>query len=290
MSRWLQRLFRQETEIPPRLWADTVLALPFLQRLSADELARLKHQAETLLASKSLSGAAGLEISDEMAASIAAQACLPILHLGLELYQDMTGIVVYPSAFLVHRQEQDDAGVVHEWQEPLSGEAMDAGGGVVLSWEDIQPSHFPDAAHVPAAAHNVVIHEFVHKIDMLHDGANGCPPFLPKWHAGIDPARWQQVFRSAFEDLQDRVARPAPPRRWTIRFPDEPESPPAPASFAGPPLDPYAATHPAEFFAVAAETFFMAPQDLHQAYPEVYALLAAYFRQAPLGPTSERFA
>ncbi len=277
MSQWLQRLFRQETEIPPKLWAKTVIALPCLHRLDSNELATLKQQSEALLASKSLSGAAGLEISDEMAASIAAQACLPILHLGLELYKDMTGIVVYPAAFLVRRQQRDAAGVVHEWHEPLSGEAMDGGGGVVLSWQDV---HQPNVSH---STHNVVIHEFVHKIDMLHDGANGCPPFLSKWHAEIDPARWQQVFRDAFQDLQERVARLASGQHSPMHSPHQHSSPADQASSPKPMLDPYAATHPAEFLAVASETFFMSPEVLHQAYPEVYALLAAYFRQDPLG-------
>lgn len=272
MSQWLQRLFRQENEIPPKLWAETVIALPCLQRLDAKELAILKQQSETLLASKSLSGAAELDITDAMAASIAAQACLPILHLGLELYKDMTGIVVYPAAFLVRRQQRDMAGVMHEWHEPLSGEAMDGGGGVVLSWQDVQQ---PKAAHSP---HNVVIHEFVHKIDMLHDGANGCPPFLSKWHARIDPARWQQVFREAFQDLQERVAA----QHSALPLPHHPHPFAEQASSKPPMLDPYAATHPAEFFAVASETFFMSPQVLHHIYPEVYALLAAYFRQDPL--------
>lgn len=276
MSQWLQRLFRQETEIPPKLWAETVIALPCLQRLNSNELAILKQQSETLLASKSLSGAAELEISDEMAASIAAQACLPILHLGLELYKDMTGIVVYPAAFLVRRQQRDIAGVVHEWHEPLSGEAMDGGGGVVLSWQDI---HQPNVSH---STHNVVIHEFVHKIDMLHDGANGCPPFLSKWHAKIDPARWQQVFRDAFQDIQERVAGLASGQHSAMHPSHQHSQPADQASSKRPMLDPYAATHPAEFFAVASETFFMSPEVLHQAYPEVYALLAAYFRQDPL--------
>src|SRR5690606_2306819 len=134
---------------------------------------------------KGMRTAGGLEPSDRMAALIAVQAALPVLNLDLALYDDMATIIVYPSAFIVPFSEVDEDGVVHEWQEPLAGEALHAGGAVVLSWEDIEDQ---------GDGCNVVIHEFAHKIDMANGDANGSPPFLAAFHRGLSPARWQEEF------------------------------------------------------------------------------------------------
>ena len=141
------------------------------------ELARLKKLCESLLDQRTFTGAGGLDLSDDIAVSIAAQASLPVLNLTLDLYRDMAGIIVYPSSFIVPQSAIDEAGVVHEWREPVSGEAVDAGGAVVLSWED--------ASDINAPGFNVVIHEFAHKIDMSDGVANGCPPFLAGYHQDI---------------------------------------------------------------------------------------------------------
>ncbi|HEY4540972.1 MAG TPA: M90 family metallopeptidase [Noviherbaspirillum sp.] len=272
---WLRRLLQREgPQIPPPLWEDCVQALPFLHDLAPEELARLKILCERLLDRKAFSGAAGFELSDEVAVMIAIQACLPVLNLSLDLYKDMAGIIVYPAAFLIPHKEMDEAGVMHEWLEPASGEAIDAGGAVVLSWEDAQDAHTP--------GYNVVIHEFAHKIDMADGGANGCPPFVPEFHAGLDGRRWKQVFVSAYEDFARRLD--ILERQLPADFDDTAPEHAAlwDALAADLPLDPYGGTHPAEFFAVASEAFFVDPAPLCHAYPEVYALLQAYYRQDPL--------
>lgn len=276
---WLGRFFRRDKpRIPAALWQAGVARLPFLQRLAPAELARLKQLAETLLDRTTITGVAGLDLTDEIAVSIAAQASLPVLNLTLDLYRDMAGVIVYPAAFLVPQAEMDEAGVLHEWREPVSGEALDAGGAVVLSWEDVEQADQP--GQVPG--YNVVIHEFAHKIDMGDGIANGCPPFLPAWHAGLGSRAWQRAFSAAYEDFTRRV------ERLEARLPhDFDDDDPVHAArydrlFAGLPLDPYAASHPAEFFAVASEAFFVLPQPLAAAYPEVYQLLARYYRQDPL--------
>jgi Mlc titration factor MtfA (ptsG expression regulator) len=176
---------------------------------------------------------------------------------------------VYPSEFIVPRSEIDDAGVVHEWEEPLAGEALDAGGAVVLSWEDVEQGE------ALGEGYNVVIHEFAHKIDMGRGHANGCPPFLPAFHKDIAAKEWQRVFAAAYEDFCRRVdhldrqyARVRASRHDTI--------------VDDLPLDPYAASNPAEFFAVASEAFFLAPDYLAEDYPDVYRLLACYYRQDTL--------
>jgi len=273
--RWLTRFFdRDKPQIPPALWQQVTADLPFLQRLPPADLLRLQQAAEELLHRKTFTGAAGFELTDRTAVLIAAQASLPILNLTLDLYEDMPGIIVYPSAFVIPQSETDEAGVVHEWQEPASGEAVQAGGAVVLSWEDAQQSDAP--------GYNVVIHEFAHKIDMGHGAANGCPPFLAAYHQGIDPAVWKKTFSAAYHDFTEWVDD------LEARLPaDFDEADPVHADlydalFAALPLDPYAATDPAEFFAVASEAFFVLPQPLAAAYPAVYRLLARYYRQDPL--------
>lgn len=272
---WLRQLFsRGKPHIPETLWRDNLARLPFLGRLSEDELARLKTLCEELLSRTRFSGAAGFELTDETAVLIASQACLPALHLSLDLYADMAGIIVYPSAFVIPQSEMDEAGVVHEWHEPASGEAVHAGGAVVLSWEDAQESDAP--------GYNVVIHEFVHKIDMGNGSANGCPPFLAELHREISPASWKSAFSSAYEDFCRRVDE------REAQLPDDfDDHRPDDASlydmlFGDLPMDPYAATHPAEFFAVASEAFFVLPEPLAEDYPEIYRLLSLYYRQDPL--------
>ncbi len=273
---WLKQLFnRRKPQIPAPLWQDCLERLPFLAFLSAQDLERLKSLCEDLLDRKTFTGAAGFELTDEVAVLIATQAALPILNLTLDLYDDMAGIIVYPSAFMIPQSEMDEAGVVHEWHEPASGEAVHAGGAVVLSWEDAQA--------LDAPGYNVVIHEFAHKIDMARDAANGCPPFLARYHDDISPAQWKKTFSEAYEDFARRVDE------LDAQLPEDfDDSNPRHAAFYDElfgdlPLDPYAARHPAEFFAVASEAFFVLPDPLAEDYPEVFRLLSLYYRQDPLG-------
>lgn len=272
---WLRQLFGlNKPQIPASIWQPCIARLPFLARLSAEELERLRKLCEDLLARKTFNGAAGFELEDETAVLIAAQACLPILNLTLDLYDDMAGIIVYPSAFVIPQSEMDEAGVVHEWHEPVSGEAVHAGGAVVLSWEDAQERNAP--------GYNVVIHEFAHKLDMGTGAANGCPPFLAAYHQDISPARWQLAFSAAYEDFARRVDQldAQLPEDFDDDNPDDADL--YDQLFGTLPLDPYAAKHPAEFFAVASEAFFVLPHPLAEDYPEIYRLLTLYYRQDPL--------
>lgn len=270
---WFSRLFHRP-QIPPELWARCVRRLPYLHRLGSEEQARLKTLSESLLASKSMTGAGDFELSDDIAVEIAVQTCLPVLNLSLDLYKDMPGIVVYPHAFVVPYSEVDEAGVVHEGHEPLAGEAITAGGVVVLSWADV--------AAPESAEHNVVIHEFAHVIDLSDGGANGCPPFLNRFHRGLQAGEWQEVFSAAYADLCRQVD--SLERQLPEDFDPELESHAALAEslFSTLPIDAYACEDPAEFFAVASEVFFVRPESLLAAYPDVYRLLSAYYRQNPL--------
>jgi MtfA peptidase len=204
---------------------------------------RLRELALLFLAEKEFAGAHGVEVTEVMRVAIAAQACLLVQELGLDWYRGWHGIVVYPGDFRVRRREVDEAGVVHEWFDDLAGEAM-PGGPVVISWD--------------AAAHdrhmNVVIHEFAHKLDMLNGAADGLPPL----HPGMDLHAWTRAFTEAYEGFCDTLERGRD--TW---------------------LDPYAAEHPSEFFAVVSEAFFEDPAETRRRYPDVYAQLKLFYRQDP---------
>jgi Mlc titration factor MtfA (ptsG expression regulator) len=224
--------------IEDALWREATRGLSFLP-----ENEKLKRLALLFLAEKQFVGAHGLEVTDAMRVSIAAQACLPILELGLDWYSGFTGIVVYPGDFRVRRTQADEHGVVHEWDDELAGEAM-PGGPVVLSWD----------AAANDARMNVVIHEFAHKLDMLNGEADGLPPL----HREMERGAWAHAFREAYEGFCDAVDRGKD--TW---------------------LDPYAAEHPSEFFAVVSEAFFEHPAETRRRYPEVYEQLKLFYRQEP---------
>jgi hypothetical protein len=252
-------------------WAEVVDGMPFLDHLEPDDLRRLRAICDEFLRRKTVSGARGFEPTPLSRAAIAAQACLPALNLGLAGYDDFVEIVVYPDAFLVPRKRTDDAGVVHESTEVLSGEAME-GGPVVLAWADVAPG---ERDH----GWNVTIHEFVHKLDMADGEPDGVPPLPPARRR-----RWIAALEAAYEAFCDELERV----EGSIPRHVDPEDAEADEYYAGLPLDPYAATDPAEFFAVSGEAFFVAPEVLAEAFPEWYRELAAFFRQDPLaGPRSQ---
>ena len=250
MIHWWQRLKslgRAPTPIPEALWEATLMQYPFLMERSQADQEALRQASAQFLHSKQFSGAHGLVITDEMAVAIAAQACLPVLKLGLHWYDDFQGIVVHPGAMLAPRQLHDEAGVVHHYREELSGEAM-PGGPVTLSWQDVQQA-------CPQTGYNVVIHEFVHKLDMRDGTADGCPPLRSSSLA----RRWPAVMQEAFDDYTEALAKAE--------------------RFGGPTpwLDPYAATAPAEFFAVACEAYFINRTRFALEQPSLLALFDEFF-------------
>ena len=166
------------------------------------------------------------------------------------LYDDFVGIVVHPRAMLACRRITDAAGVVHCYTDVLAGEAM-AGGPVTLSWEDVA-----SAGTSADRGYNVVIHEFIHKIDMRSGTPNGCPTLRTR----AARAHWQQVMQRNFDDFKERVTR-------AERFGGK-----------SPWLDAYGATAPAEFFAVASEAYFVNRQRFEREFGELAALFDAFFR------------
>ncbi|RMX07827.1 hypothetical protein D8I35_01485 [Corticibacter populi] len=274
MFRWLAGLgasrravARLEAAIPGALWRETVASMPFLAGLGAADEAELRRKAAWLLASKRFSGAHGLQVSDAMALAIAIQAALPILRLDTAWYEGWVGIIVYPGAFMVRHPVVDKNGLVHDGSHEADGEAWD-GGPLILSWQAAAPTQ--DQGDV-----NVVIHEFAHKLDLRSGLADGMPGLTG---SGIEPAHWQQVLAQAFEAFVEAV------EAVEAAIPEhiDPDSIQADAWYGRLPLDPYAATDPAEFFAVSSEAFFVDPARLAFWQPAWYSLLVGFYRQNPL--------
>lgn len=256
-------------------WTNLVARQSFLMRRSGAELARLRALCGAFLATKAVNGAAGLEVTDAMAAWIATQACLPILELGLSAYPSFEEIIVYPGDFVVDREIVDADGVVHAWRESIAGESWEQG-PVVLAWDATE--RMAKANRPTPFAFNVVIHEFAHKLDMTNGEVDGTPAFSKKLHADLDRAAWIDVLHASFDDFNERlddVERAIPHHV-------DPESARADRYFTALPIDAYAATDVGEFFSVSSEAFFVAPVGLKSAYPAWYALLVQYYRQDPL--------
>jgi Mlc titration factor MtfA (ptsG expression regulator) len=261
--RSLWQRFRQAREerilkrraIPDELWGLTLARFPFLQREDPQEAQQLRRLATLFLDAKEFTGAQGFEVTDEVAVAVAAQACLPVLHLGLRLYDGFVGIVMHADEIVAPREVMDEDGVVHRYDEVLAGEAME-GGPVTLSWHDVSL-----AGHSADSGYNVVIHEFIHKIDMLDGEPDGVPP-LPGRAAR---AHWMAVMDAEYEAFCREVD--AGMDTW---------------------LDPYGAESVDEFFAVAAEAYFVAETDFRLAHPRLADLFDGYFRparkQGPAGP------
>jgi hypothetical protein len=241
--------------IPDLLWRRTLRRFPFLVDGPGRDEARLRRMTSLFLDRKEFSGAHGLEVTDDMAVAIAAQACLPVLHIGLAAYDRFVGIVVHPGAARVYRERVDEAGVVHAGDEELAGEAQ-PGGPVMLSWRDVRAS----GASAPRG-YNVVIHEFAHVLDLADGAADGEPPLPPD----IEPAEWRRTLREAYDLFCEQVDR------------DEETV-----------LDPYGSQSLDEFFAVASEGFFVNREAFAPAHPALDALLARYYRfPAWVEPTAE---
>ena len=245
---------RAKNPLPEAMWQETVASLPFLGRLSDEEKSRLRHLTEVFLAQKEFTATGGLELTDAMCVSIAAQGCLPILNLGLEYYCDWVGIVVYPDEFVIPRTVEDEFGVVHEYEDIASGEAWE-GGPVLISWHDAQ---------MAGDGYNVVIHEFAHKLDMLNGEADGVPP-LP---ADIPRQEWEDALFTAYNDFCAKVD--AAQADTLSELPEE-------DILA---IDPYASENPGEFFAVLSEVFFETPAILNREYPALYNLFCRFYRSA----------
>ena len=216
--------------------------VPAVRNLPPELRARLESLMNAFLAEKQFIGCNGLVVSDEIRATIAALACLLVLGRRGH-YDELHSILVYPAAFWVEDEVEDEAGVVEQRRRVLSGEAWDSS-RIILSWDDVL-----EAAHAPGEGYNVALHEFAHYLDAEGLG-------LPAGHRTI--ADWAEGLAVEFQSLLDAVDR----GEFTF-------------------LDPYAAEDEAEFFAVATEDFFERPVELRAAHPRLYALLQEFYALDP---------
>jgi Mlc titration factor MtfA (ptsG expression regulator) len=233
----------------PSEWVPLLEArFPYVQKLDAEDRSWLEDLIQVFLHDKTFEGAGGLEVTDAMRVSVAAQACL--LLLGDEetaVYPELKRIVLYPAAYVATRRSQHGA-VVQEKEEVRLGESWDRG-VVVLAWNAVD-----QGARNMEDGRNVVMHEFAHQLDQELGDADGAPE-LPR---GMAYGVWAKALGKEFANLVKKTDA----GRVSL-------------------LDAYGATSPAEFFAVATEYFFEKPVRLREKKPDLYAQLAAYYRQDP---------
>ena len=228
----------------PGEWQQLVAAnIPLYRDLNTEQQAKLHSKMQLFLAQKDFYGCAGLQVTDTMRVLIAAEACLLILHHDGEVYPDLASVLIYPSAFIARREELLEDGTVAHAATGMLGESWDAG-KVILAWDAVQQgvANFTDGS-------NVVLHEFAHQLDSHAGGANGAPALSHNSYR-----TWARVLSENYDDLRARVSK----GQDTV-------------------IDGYGATNPAEFFAVATETYFERPDALREHRPELYEELRRYY-------------
>lgn len=234
----------------PEGWAALVAAnVPYWHLLVPAERAELAGHTQVLLHEKYWEGCGGLALRDELRVTIAVQAGLLLLNRETDYFSRLSSILVYPARYVAETERRLPDGTVVGGPEVRAGESWYRG-AIVLSWDDAR--HGATGMH---DGYNVVLHEFAHQLD-AESGAMDGTPLLPGRAAY---AEWARVCQAAFEQLRDDLRRGRP----TV-------------------LRPYGATSPAEFFAVATETFFERPRALRERHPALYAQLNAYYRQDPV--------
>jgi hypothetical protein len=250
--RWLRHRRRQRILATPfpHEWLEIMQRhVPMTELLTPDEHRRLCDDLRLLIAEKRWEGCAGLEITDEIKVTIAAQACLLTLAREQRVFRRVKTILVYPDVYSVPVTDRGGLGVVVERRHRRLGEAWYRG-PIVLAWSAVR-----QGGRDMKDGRNVVLHEFAHKLDMLDGWVDGTPPL-----GGREQYRqWIEVMTREFERLRDQSER----GRATL-------------------LDPYGATSPGEFFSVATECFFEKPKQMAKRHPELYEVLGAYYQQDPL--------
>ena len=240
---------------PPDWSRILVERFPLYQRLPDADRKELQGHIQVFLAEKKFEGCGGLEITEEMKVCIAAQACLLLLHRNTDYYPGLRSILVYPTAYFVKTTRHVGAGVMEERFDSRLGEAWDSG-AVVLAWDAVD-----HGTTIPDDGHNVVFHEFAHQLDFEDGKADGAPVLGSgdSWFRQRNRYRaWARVLSREYEQLRAETQQ------------GQTEV-----------LDGYGATNPAEFFAVATESFFERPVRMREEHPELYEELRRYYRQDP---------
>ncbi|MDQ2735508.1 MAG: zinc-dependent peptidase [Pseudomonadota bacterium] len=247
----LARLWRRQRIASrpfPAAWRDIVRRrVPLARELPPAQHLRLKKHIQVLLAEVPFIGCAGLEVNDEMRVTIAAQAAFLLLGRGGS-FGNLREVWVYPGHFVVPQSKVSAGGVVHEGHDVLAGQSWQRG-QVLVAWDAVL-----EGAADPHDGANVVIHEFAHQLDQDTGAANGAP-YVGR---GAPQRAWARVMNQEFDALRLRLARAEPSL-----------------------IDPYAATSPAEFFAVTSELFFERPDALAVERPALFEQLKRCYRLDP---------
>ncbi len=232
----------------PDSWKDIIeRSLPIYSALARQDKLRLQELIQLFIAKKRFVGCGGLQINDVIRVTIAAEACLLLLNKSGVVYPKLYSVLVYPSAFRAEREERQADGTVAVGGHDLLGESW-GNGRVILSWDDVLSgvSDFADG-------HNVVLHEFAHQLDSESGTTNGAPPMRRNSYNS-----WATVLSKEFEELQWNSLH----HHKTV-------------------MDQYWATNPAEFFAVATETFFEKPEQLYSLHRALFEELQQYYNIDP---------
>jgi Mlc titration factor MtfA (ptsG expression regulator) len=246
LRRWRMRRILTRHPIPHYIWQSVTRRVLVLRELDAVQMAHLREMTTWFLDQKLITGAQGLDVTASMRVAVAVQACLLILNLGVEYFDGWVEVILYPGAFRVHHVQMDAIGLVSNEASDLTGESW-LRGPVILSWEDVERDTYNHHG-----GHNVVLHEFAHKLDGLNGVTNGMPPL----RRGMIRKKWSEALSGAYATLCQQVAA-------------------GESTF----INPYAATSPAEFFAVLSEYFFTAPNILKKFCPDVHKQLTLFYQQ-----------
>jgi hypothetical protein len=245
----------QSAPFPPAWRRILEERVPLYGRLPEPDQRELEGHTQIFLAEKNFEGCGGLVMTEEIKVCIAAQACVLLLHRDTDYFPDLRSVLVYPGRYFAPTTRHLGSGIVEERQEARLGEAWPEG-TVVLAWDAVRAG-----AADPKVGTNIVLHEFAHLLDFEDGWTTGAPAL----DGGESPsagkrkmASWARVLGAEFKKLQAGAQRG-----------DELD------------LDVYGATNPAEFFAVATESFFEWPQEMQENQPELYEQLKGFYRQDP---------
>lgn len=243
-------------KIPLKLWHQAIQKMPIIKRYNSSQRMQIRLLASEILRIKHLIAIKGMVFTDEIKVIMATQAA--IMVYGFEIankgsaiswLRNWNQIIVYPMPFLNGRENIVSPNGILVSQSGFESGETQYQGGIIIDWNDDKPH--PLKAH----ANQVLMHEMAHKLDMLDGETNGHPPL----HADMNEREWFIAFENAFESLRQQLIKGQKPS-----------------------INPYAATNPAEFFAVSTEYFFEAPAVLKRVYPAVYKQLMLFYKQSPL--------
>jgi Mlc titration factor MtfA (ptsG expression regulator) len=251
-----RRRARLRAEPPPAAWRRILERnLSVFNRLSAEDQAELLGHTQVFLAEKHFEGAGGLELSDEIRVTIAAQACLLLLHRETDYYPELVSIIVYPSGYTANEERHIGGGIWEEGDEDRLGHTGHRLRALVLAWDSVR-----HGAVAPTDGNNLVLHEFAHQLDFENQQSDGTPALETRG----EYLAWARVMSAEFKALRDATDSGEP----TL-------------------LDSYGATDPAEFFAVITEVFFERPRALRKLHPALFAQLQSFYRQDPTTYSAE---